>query len=269
MCDIRETEGELYLSATGRTLPSWIFVAEAIGYQVLCATGFIANVLAFIVLSLPRPSVQLHPSSIPSTACTLYRLVSLTLLLILPLFAARNILENSETVYSIATLNFCVLHDLSHLLSEVQVPFENLLLSLFVFLVADRYVTLYKPFRRQVLFCQHRSVYGAVVLLMSGFLLISAYPIYARASMLLQWRIDKPIGLEIQKSAENKTNIGTNDIGQFTEFTSSKNESTEIKTLHFWQICFYLFLLCQVLLSIVAVILPFGMYALCYLVGFK
>ena len=263
MCEIRAAKGEFSLIADGRSPSLWPFITEAVAYQILCVTGFFVNVLAFLVLSLPRPSVQLHPSSIPSTASTLYRLVSFILLLILPLIAVRNFLQNFELVYSFQLSsileNSCVLQEVSNLLSELQVPLENLLLSLFVLLVGDRYVALYKPFGRLVLFRRHRSVYGAVALIASGLLLLSAYPIYSHVSTLVQTTSVATFifQLEAQNFGENNFTNVTNILSTTPSETTRINK--HLNAIVLLRIFFNMFLVLQVLFSIAVVILPFAM----------
>lgn len=255
MCNIRTTKGEDFISTDGRTVSTWYFSAEVVAYQLVCATGFIVNALVLLVLSIPRPSVHLHPSSTPFITPTLYRLVSAILLLILPLAAARNVLENYE-ILSFRPVGSCVLNEVSHLLSEFQVPLENFLLVLFVFLVADRYVTLYKPFQKPVLFRQLRSVYIAIALTASGLLLLNAYPIYSRASTLLQTNSDTLMPqLELEIMGKNGTNMTKNKM-QSSEIVKNL---TPTKMERLWWIIFSIFMLIQVFLSIAVVILPFAM----------
>ena len=263
MCEIRAAKEEFSLTDDGRSPAIWPYITEAIAYQVLCVTGFVVNVLAFLVLSLPRPSVQLHPSSIPSTSSTLYRLVSLILLLILPLFAVRNFLQNFENVYSFQLSSnlesSCVPHEVSNLLSELQVPLENLLLSLFVLLVGDRYVALYKPFGRLALFRRHCSVYSAVALIASGLLLLSAYPIYSHVSILVQTTSADTFIFQLETQTFGKSNFTTVTNIPITTPSETTRINKRLNANVLLRIFYNLFLLLQVLFSIAVVILPFAM----------
>lgn len=171
MCEeelgLYSSNGELRLNQQGSGSPlPWPFYVEAIAYQLLCLFGFAGNLLVLHIIR--RPSKAEY-----STSTCLYRLVALVLSVTLPLLCVRNVFVNSGTVYPLS-LNPCITYIVANILGDLLYPLENLLLSLFLLLVADRYVAVFKPFHRSVLFrCSSNLHFFVIALAFVLFLIIT------------------------------------------------------------------------------------------------
>ena len=177
-CDNEAIEGTLQLESLNQygTIDRWPFFVEAIAYQLLCIGGFAGNVLVLHVL---RSSMTKHCS----IGTLLYRLVAITILILLPILAVRNMFMNSDTVYQLP-LNSCFCREASDLLGDMLMPFEIILLALFLLLVADRYVSVFKPFRRTVLCHRRSSLYVALAILIITLVILTAHDIFTKFSKL-------------------------------------------------------------------------------------
>ena len=177
MCEETGVSGELHFNQLGK-IASWPFYVEAIAYQLLCISGFAGNVLVLCVHRATSDKQRF-------TGNSLYRLVSIVLLMSLPLLCARNVFAHSSAVYPLP-LDPCISHSVENIVANLLAPFENILLALFLLLVADRYVAVFKPFRRTVLFRSLTYLHLAVALLALVFFLIITPDICANFQQLLE-----------------------------------------------------------------------------------
>ena len=175
-CDLEAIEGTLQLNQY-ETYDRWPFFVEAIAYQLLCIGGFAGNVLVLHVL---RSTTTKHCAIVT----LLYRLVAITILILLPILAARNVFMNSDTVYQLP-LNSFFCREASDLLGDMLMPFEIILLTLFLLLVADRYVSVFKPFRLTVLCHRPASLYVMLAIVIIILAILTAPDIYTKSSKLL------------------------------------------------------------------------------------
>ena len=175
MCEEIGVSGELHFNQLGKIAP-WPFYVEAIAYQLLCISGFAGNVLVLCVY---------RAKSDHFTGNSIYRLVSIVLLLSLPLLCARNVFAHASAVYQLP-LDPCISHSVENLVANLLAPFENILLALFLLLVADRYVAVFKPFRRTVLFRSSIFLHLSVALLALLFFIIITPDICANFKQFIE-----------------------------------------------------------------------------------
>ena len=225
-CDHEAIEGTLQLESKNQsgTIDRWPFFVEAIAYQLLCIGGFAGNVLVLHVLRSPTTK---HCS----IGSLLYRLVAITILISLPLLAVRNVFMNSDTVYQLP-LNSCFCREASDLLGDLLMLFEIILLALFLLLVADRYVSVFKPFRRTVLCHRPASLYKILAIVIITLAILTAYDIYTKFFKLLSGLV-----LDSKSNSVSSQNRSQEVLLNFTmknNLFSNQNITYELNQSHFW-----------------------------------